>query len=100
MAVKKKKKTITQTLTTQRATAEAGFCVYIGPTILGLIQTGTIYPGTRAEVLKTLVHVTEKYPEAASLVVTGDTLSEDRINVSTPGNYLYEQYRRMSRGKK
>ena len=32
-------------------TKEAGFCVYIGPTILGIIQNGTIYQGNKKQAL-------------------------------------------------
>lgn len=81
------------------AHSEAGWCVYLGPTIIGKIQTGTIYQGSRAEVLDRLAPVISEHPQVASLVVTSDTLPVDRIKVKTPGNLLYENYRKILRGK-
>ena len=43
MAVKSKAKAVRKT---------GGFCAYIGPTIRGLIQHGTIYKGSKGDVLK------------------------------------------------
>lgn len=78
----------------------AGFCVYLGPTILGVIQSGTIYPGDREKALAAIAPAVERYPTIAHLVVTGDTLPEDRIKVKTPGNLLYVHYRQLASGKK
>jgi len=40
----------------------AGFCVYIGPTIIGVVQRGTVYRGDKPEVLALLKDAVEKYP--------------------------------------
>lgn len=79
----------------------AGFCVYIGPSIVGLMQNGTVYRGTKPEVLKRndVAAAVEKRPLVASLIVSGDTLAADRIKVNTPGNLLYVNYRRLASGK-
>ncbi len=76
----------------------AGFCVYIGPTILSVIQSGTIYKGGRETVLTKLRDVIEKYPCVKPLVVTDKTLAHDRAKVKTPGNILYENYRKLLKG--
>lgn len=78
----------------------AGFCCYIGPTILGVIQSGTIYPGSREAALAAIAPAAEKYPLIASLVVDGKTLSADRIKVKTPGNLLFVNYKKLAAGKK
>ena len=72
-----------------------GFFVYIGPSIRGQIQNGSVYGGTRADVEALLAGAIEKHPRIKKLIVSGDTLPEDRINVKTPGNYLYENYRKL-----
>ena len=95
--VKKKKQ---RPVVKPAAPAEAGYCVYLGPSVTGVIQTGTVYRGTRAEVLAQLTPITERFPLVPSLVVTGDTLPEDRIKVRTPGNLLYAKYRQMAAGIK
>ena len=77
-----------------------GFCVYLGPTMMGVIQRGTIYRGSRQEVLDALAPAIEKHPLIASLVVSDATLPEDRIKVKTPGNLLYVNYHKLAAGKK
>ena len=79
---------------------DSDYCVYLGPSVLGALQTGTIYRGTKADVLKTLAPAMERYPLAASLIVTGDALPVARIKVKTPGNLLYVNYRKMLAGGK
>lgn len=76
-----------------------GFCVYIGPTIIGVIQSGTVYRGKKSDVLKTIAAAVEKYPLIASLVVTDKTIAKDRIKVNIPGNLLYVNYHKLIRGK-
>lgn len=75
----------------------AGFSVYIGPSLAGVIQTMTIYPAGREEALKLpeLALAVEKKPGIADLVVDGLTLPEDRIKVKTPGEELYRKYRAL-----
>lgn len=67
-----------------------GFCVYIGPSIRGVIQYGTIYNKTLAETKAFLSTAIEKYPLIANLISTEKTFVEDRIKVKTPGNLLNE----------
>ncbi len=77
----------------------AGFSVYIGPTIPGVIQNGHIYDGSRAEALKSIATIVEECPLVAALVVDGATLSEDRIKVKTPGNLLFVNYKKLAAGE-
>lgn len=85
-----------KTAAENKLTGKAGFCCYIGPTIVGVIQNGTILPGTKQEAAASLSGAVEKYPLIASLIVSGDTLAEDRIKVKTPGNLLYVNYRKLA----
>ena len=91
MSIKKNKK-----ISQQQTARSGGFCVYLGPTITGVIQSGTIYRGEKAKVLTELEPVVKKYPLVETLIVTGETLPEDRIKVKTPGNILYVNYKKMS----
>lgn len=77
----------------------AGFCVYIGPTIVGLAQNGTIYPGTKqqAKMSPELALLMEKYPLAADLPVDGEKLAEARAKVREPGNLLNNKYKQLCR---
>jgi hypothetical protein len=65
------------------------FCVYLGPSVFGVIQNGTIYKGTRQEVLINLADALTKHPQIATLIVTDKTLATDRVKIKTPGNALY-----------
>lgn len=78
----------------------AGFCVYIGPTILGVIQNGTVIRGSKEDAVAAVAPAVEKYPLVRSLIVPGDTLGADRIKVNTPGNLLYVNYHKLASGNK
>lgn len=77
----------------------AGFCVYIGPTIPGVIQSGHVYNGSREKVLKEISDIVEKRPLVASLLVDGLTLAVDRIKVKTPGNLLFVNCKKLASGE-
>ena len=69
--------------------------VYIGPSIKGVIQKGTIYPGSHQEVIATLDRAIQKYPRIRNLIVSGETLAADRISVKTPGTRLSTEYKKL-----
>ena len=77
----------------------AGFCVYIGPTIPGVIQSGHVYNGSREKALREISDIVEKRPLVASLLVDGLTLAVDRIKVKTPGNLLFVNYKKLASGE-
>jgi len=74
----------------------ASFCVYIGPSIRGVIQGSTIYEGTKEETVKKLADAIEKYPLIKNLIVTDKTLAEDRIKVKTAGSPLNKYYKQVT----
>ncbi len=71
------------------------FCAYIGPSIRGVVQNGTIYEGTPDAVKLRLADAIDKYPRIADLIVRGDQLANARVMIRTKGNYLYEVNRRF-----
>ena len=77
----------------------AGFCVYIGPTIVGLAQNGTIYPGTKqqAKMSPELALLMEKYPLGADLLIDGEKLAAGRQLLKQPGNLLHNKYSQLVR---
>ena len=81
----------------QTMTADGEFCVYLGPTIVGVIQYGTIYMGSKEQALKSAATAVEKYPLIARLIVTNKTLAHDRVKIKTPGHLLYETRRQLTR---
>ncbi len=82
----------------ENTTKKDGFCVYLGPTITNLIQSGTIYEGSKEKVLASIPEAIKRVPLIASLIVTDKTLSEDRIKVKTPGNILNVNYNKIVKG--
>lgn len=76
-------------------TNRSGFCIYIGPNLAGLLQSGAIFRGGCEEVLRQAADAVEKRPLAKTLIVPGDQLPLARLKVKTPGNALYENYRRL-----
>ena len=69
------------------------FCMYLGPTIRGVIQHASIYAGTVEDAAKELDMQIKKYPRIKALLIPEATLPEDRVKIKTPGNYLFEQNR-------
>ncbi len=98
-AEKKVEAPTTKAVKKEQTAKSAGFCAYIGPSIHGVIQTGHIYEGDKAKVLKELAPIVEKRPLIAALVVDGATLKTDRIKVKTPGNLLFVQYQKLAAGE-
>lgn len=76
------------------------FFVYIGPTILNVIQSGTIYPGgTRKQMLERVSEALKHNSKIETLIVGASTLVDDRVKVITPGNLLYVNYQKVAQGK-
>lgn len=75
---------------------ESGFYCYIGPNLKGLIQTGTILRGTRAEALTKAEKAIEARPLVKTLIVSGDALPSARIKIKRPGNVLYANYQKLA----
>ena len=73
------------------------FCVYLGPSITFVIQTGTVYPGTKKEVIGRLSEEIAKYPLIETLIVPDYELAKARTQVITPGNPLYRNYHRLAK---
>lgn len=81
--------------------AKAGFCQYLGPTLVGVIQKGTIYEGEKAAVLKlpAVKLALEKCPAIADLVIPGDMLPEAIRKVQDPGDDLHRKYKKIANYK-
>lgn len=100
-AIEPEPETVAEIETPPEQPAETGgFSVYLGPSIRGVIQSGTIFPGPREKAVAALPAAVEKYPLIPALIVTGETLAEDRVKVKTPGNLLYVNYNRLAAGQK
>jgi hypothetical protein len=76
-----------------------GFAMYIGPTIKGVILHGTLYRGTKDDAVKAAAGAVEKQPLVKKLIVSGEELPAARLKIKTPGNSLYETYRKVAKAK-
>lgn len=78
---------------TEKSNSSAvGFYCYIGPSIVGLIQHGDIYRGTREEALAAASAAIEKYPMIKPLIVPGENLPDAHVKVKKPDSSLYMNY--------
>ena len=87
----------TKTEEDQPAEESSGLCVYLGPSIRGVILQGTVYPGGRKATLSRIADILKNYPIVADLIVPGDILPTARIQIKTPGNLLYANYSKLAR---
>ena len=74
----------------------AGFCCYVGPSILGVVQQNQLFSGTVAATKKSLADAIEKRPEIAGLIVDGNNLADALIEVRNPGTLLYKKYHKIT----
>lgn len=79
----------------------AGFSVYIGPTIPGVITTGKIIRGGRKEALADaeIQIAAARRPGIVDLIVDGGELAESRRKVKTKGEALHKAYRALARNE-
>lgn len=81
----------------KKAAREVRYCVYLGPTIRGVVQNGAIFQCSPEEACLQLGTYIERWPRIRNLIIDGEYLSEARIQIKTPGNGLYEQSRKLLR---
>lgn len=74
-------------------------CCYIGPTVIGVIQYGTMYAGSRADILKRpdVKLAVEKYPAVAELIVEGEALQESKAAIKSKCGALYHAYKAVAK---
>ncbi len=69
--------------------------VYVGPTVKGSIQSGTIMTGTRNAVLEKYRDAIEKTPEIEMLIVRDIFVAEIRRKIKAGDNALADAYRKI-----
>lgn len=78
-----------------RKTERGSFCCYLGPSLTGFLRHGDILDGSLEDARKQAADAIEKAPSIRTLIVSRETLPAAQIKVKTPGNALYEAYRRV-----
>lgn len=74
---------------------EAGVFIYVGPTIRGVIQEGTVYAGTRADVLSRVSAAVDAIPGVADLIVPAENVSAVRHQIKHGTNLYSIAYRKV-----
>lgn len=77
----------------KKTTVKDGIFIYIGPTIRGVIQKGSIYRGTRESVLSSLAFAIGKHPEIKRLIVADNEIMSAKQKIAIGGNSLSNAYR-------
>ncbi len=76
---------------------DSPFCVYIGPSIRGMVRTNAIYEGSKEDVKKQLEVAIEKYPLIEKLISPSKAFVQDRLKVKTADNALGKYYEDLVR---
>ena len=74
-------------------TTNDGIFVYLGPSVRGVIQNGSIFRGTREQVIKNLHAAIEKYPKIERLIVEDVDLAAAKEKLRKSGNSVSNAYR-------
>lgn len=77
----------------------SGYYCYIGPSIKNVIQSETIYIGTKKQAFQKASKAIERYPAIKMLIVSGDDLADARRVVKQSGTSLNALYMKVLRGK-
>jgi len=78
---------------------EEGVFVYLGPSIRGVIQSGTIYCGTRRQVKDNLQFAIAKYPHIETLIIADSDIADAKAKIKKGGNALSHAYKVLSARK-
>ena len=84
-----------KTKKTEQVTIEPCVFVYLGPSIRGVIQSGTIFSGTRAEVESALASAIERYPKIKNLIVGDTEIAEAKKKIKAGGNAISMAYKSL-----
>lgn len=74
---------------------ETDYSVYIGPTIIGVVQKGTIFECCKEDAIQMLKSAIDKYPGIALMIVSGKELALKQKEIKTKGNLLYVEYNKL-----
>lgn len=75
---------------------EESVFVYLGPSIRGVIQSGTIYLGTRQQVKNNLQFALSKYPKIETLIVKDTEITEAKEKIKKGGNALSHAFKTLT----
>lgn len=74
-----------------------GVFVYVGPSIRGTIQNGSIYRGSRESVIESLRYAVEKFPMIERLVVADTDIAVVKEKIAHGNNSFSIAFRELSK---
>lgn len=80
-----------------KAADDGGIYVYVGPSIRGTIQNGSIHRGTRESVMETLRFAIEKFPMIERLIVADKDIASAKTKIAHGNNSLSLAFRELSK---
>lgn len=80
-----------------KATNDTGIFVYVGPSIRGTIQNGSIYRGSRESVIESLRYAVEKFPMIERLVVADTDIAVVKEKIAYGNNSFSIAFRELSK---
>ena len=80
----------------KKTAVKDGVFIYLGPSIRGVIQKGSIYRGTRESVLSSIAFAIEKYPKIERLIIADSEIVSAKKKIAVGGNSLSSAYRELS----
>ena len=78
---------------------EQGVYVYLGPSIRGVIQSGTIYHDTRQHIKDRLQYAIAKYPNIDTLIVADTDIADAKAKIKKGGNAMSHAYKALTERK-
>lgn len=85
--------------TAKKSIVKDGVFVYLGPSIRGVIQNGSIYRGTRESVIASLATAIEKHPKIERLIVADSDIATAKQKIAVGGNSLSNAYKVLADAK-
>jgi hypothetical protein len=76
----------------------SGIYVYVGPTIHGRIQSGTVFEGGKAQALALCAEAIARFPGVERLIVPAERLAETRENIRLKKGLAYRVYKDLAAG--
>lgn len=67
--------------------------VYIGPTVRGVLQSGTVYRGKKSDIIG---KIAEKYPQIEKLTVKSSALADARRKIQNGEGIIALAYKTLS----
>lgn len=84
-----------KTKLTPTVSSPVGVYVYLGPTIHGVIQNGTIFKGAFEDVCKRNLDAIKRFPDIRRFIVKDTEVSKVKASLKEGENFLSNAYKKI-----